>query len=184
MSATLKEFLESCHTLGTLRLIVTSSAAVLETKGTIEKLFYAELGKGKYANMHKDFFEFHLNMDAIEEVKFEAGESKRGNFTTYAIRFLDEKGEPALSAFLQWGKPGEYEPGQVEAWQALKDKYGEIWEPAPAQIWVEVRKKGVGEWEMGRQGEIAGCRLSPCLRYPRVLFLPCLPKLIALDVAF
>jgi putative heme iron utilization protein len=131
MTATLKEFLEACNTLLTLRLIVTSSAAVLEVRGTIQKLFYAELPKGKYANMHADLFEFHLNMDAIKRVKFETGEAKRGNFTTYAIRFLDEKEETALSAFLQWGKPGEYEPGQVEAWEALREKYGEIWEPAP-----------------------------------------------------
>jgi putative heme iron utilization protein len=129
MNPTLKEFLEACETLGMLRLIVTSSAAVLEAKDTIEKLFYAELPKGKYANMHKDTLEFHLNMDAIKQVKFEVGEAKRGNFPTYAIRFLDEKNEPALSAFLQWGKPGEYAPGQVAAWQALREQYGEVWEP-------------------------------------------------------
>lgn len=129
----LKEFLETCETLGTLRLIVTSSAAVLEVRGKIQNLFYAELPKGKYANMHQDLFEFHLNMDSIKQVKFETGESKRGNFTTYAIRFLNEKEEPALSAFLQWGKPGEYEPGQVEAWQELKEKYGEVWEPTPVE---------------------------------------------------
>lgn len=133
MTATLKEFLEACHTLSTLRLIVTSSAAVLEARGKIEKLFYAELPKGKYANMHTEGFEFHLNMDEIKRVKFETGEAKRGNFTTYAIRFLDELELPALSLFLQWGKPGEYEPGQVEAWQALRDQYGEIWEPAPVE---------------------------------------------------
>ncbi|MFM7367261.1 MAG: heme utilization protein HuvX, partial [Sphaerospermopsis kisseleviana] len=52
MNTTLKEFLEACENLGTLRLIVTSSAAVLEARGKIEKLFYAELPKGKYANMH------------------------------------------------------------------------------------------------------------------------------------
>ncbi|MEJ6480555.1 ChuX/HutX family heme-like substrate-binding protein [Nostoc punctiforme UO1] len=134
MTTTLKEFLEACETLGTLRLIVTSSAAVLEARGKIEKLFYAELPKGKYANMHTEGFEFHLNMDRIIQVKFETGEAKRGNFTTYAIRFLDDKHEPALSLFLQWGKPGEYEPGQVEAWDTLKEKYGELWEPLPAEI--------------------------------------------------
>jgi putative heme iron utilization protein len=128
MTATLKEFLEACASLGTLRLIVTSSAAVLEARGKMEKLFYAELPKGKYANMHTEGFEFHLNMDKITQVKFETGEAKRGNFTTYAIRFLDGQ-EPALSAFLQWGKPGEYESGQVEAWQALREQYGEVWEP-------------------------------------------------------
>ena len=133
MSTTLKEFLEACETLGTLRLIVTSSAAVLEARGKIEKLFYAELPKGKYANMHTEGFEFHLNMDMIQKVKFETGEAKRGNFTTYAIRFLDAEEKPALSLFLQWGKPGEYEPGQVEAWQVLKAKYGEIWQPLPLE---------------------------------------------------
>lgn len=134
MSATLKDFLEACHELGTLRFIVTSNAAVLEPRGRLEKLFYAELpGKGKYANMHTEAFEFHLNMDKIQQVKFETGEAKRGNFTTYAIRFLDETEAPALSVFLQWGKPGEYEPGQVEAWEALRERYGEIWQPAPVE---------------------------------------------------
>jgi putative heme iron utilization protein len=133
MSATLKEFLEACHTLSTLRLIVTSSAAVLEARGKLHSLFYAELPKGKYANMHTEGFEFHLNMDEIKQVKFETGDSKRGNFTTYAIRFLDRQEKPALSLFLQWGKPGEYEPGQVEAWLALKEQYGEVWEPSPLE---------------------------------------------------
>ncbi|XPM59274.1 MAG: ChuX/HutX family heme-like substrate-binding protein [Leptolyngbya sp. IPPAS B-1204] len=133
MAATLKEFLEACESLGLLRMIVTSSAAVLEVRGTISKLFYAELPKGKYANMHQEGYEFHLNMDKITQVKFETGEAKRGNFTTYAIRLLDEQMEPALSLFLQWGKPGEYAPGQVEAWHALKEQYGEIWQPAPVE---------------------------------------------------
>ena len=133
MSATLKEFLEACEKLSTLRLIVTSSAAVLEARGKLQKLFYAELPKGKYANMHTEGFEFHLNMDEIKQVKFETGESKRGNFTTYAIRFLDSQQQPALSLFLQWGKPGEYEPGQVEAWLALQQQYGEVWEPTPVE---------------------------------------------------
>lgn len=129
----LKDFLEQCHILGTLRLIVTSDAAVLEARGKLEKLFYAELPKGKYANMHTEGFEFHLNMDLIQQVKFETGEAKRGNFTTYAVRFLNADEQPALSAFLQWGKPGEYEPGQVDAWQALREQYGEVWEPTPAE---------------------------------------------------
>ncbi len=132
MTATLKEFLEACESLGTLRFIVTSDMAVLETRGTIEKLFYADLSKGQYANMHQDAFEFHLNMDLIKQVKFETGDAKRGNFTTYAIRFLNEQAEPGLSLFLQWGKPGEYAPGQVEAWQALKNQYGELWQPEVA----------------------------------------------------
>ncbi|BAZ39841.1 hypothetical protein NIES4101_57980 [Calothrix sp. NIES-4101] len=131
MTKNLKDFLEACENLKTLRIIVTSSAAVLEARGRIEKLFYAELPKGKYANLHTEGFEFHFNMDKITQVKFETGEAKRGNFKTYAIRFLDEKQEVALSLFLQWGKPGEYESGQIEAWEGLRAEYGEVWEPIP-----------------------------------------------------
>jgi len=128
VSKTLKEFLEDCQMLGTLRLIVTSNAAVLEVRGKIEKLFYADLPKGKYANLHNKDFEFHLNMDRISKIRFETGEAKHGNFTTYSIRFLDNMEKPALSLFLQWVKPGEYESGQVEAWNALKTSYGEVWQ--------------------------------------------------------
>lgn len=131
MAPTLKEFLTACESLGTLRIIVTSAAAVLEVRGKLQKLFYAQLPQGKYANMHAEGFEFHLNMDLIAQVKFETGQAKRGNFTTYAIRFLDDTQKPALSLFLQWSKPGEYEPGQVEAWFALQKQYGEVWQPAP-----------------------------------------------------
>jgi len=133
MAATLKDFLEECHTLGLVRLIVTSDAGVLEARVNIEKLFYAELPKGKYANMHSEHIEFHLNMDKITDVRFETGEAKRGNFTTYAIRFLDADDKAQMSAFLQWGKPGEYAEGQVDAWSALKAKFGETWKPEPVE---------------------------------------------------
>ncbi|WP_019498177.1 ChuX/HutX family heme-like substrate-binding protein [Pseudanabaena sp. PCC 6802] len=129
MTATLKDFLEECDALGLVRLIVTNGGAVLEVKGKLEKLFYAELPKGKYANMHSELFEFHLNMDEIVRVRFETGEAKRGNFTTYAIRLLNHSDESQLSIFLQWGKPGEYAPGQIEAWMSLQEKYGETWTP-------------------------------------------------------
>jgi hypothetical protein len=116
-----------------VRLIVTSDAGVLEARVNIEKLFYAELPKGKYANMHSEHIEFHLNMDKITDVRFETAEAKRGNFTTYAIRFLDADDKAQMSAFLQWGKPGEYAEGQIEAWSTLKDKYGETWKPEPVE---------------------------------------------------
>lgn len=54
MTTTLKEFLTACEPLSTLRLIVTNGGAVLEARGKLEKLFYAELpGKGKYAKDRK-----------------------------------------------------------------------------------------------------------------------------------
>jgi len=128
---TIKEFLEDCKSLGLLRIIVTNDMAVLEVKSPITILTEATLPKGKYANMHQEAFEFHLNMDQVKQVKFETGQAKRGDFTTYAIRLLDAQGQSGLSLFLQWGKPGEYAPGQVEAWHTLREQYGEIWHPAP-----------------------------------------------------
>ena len=130
--ATLKEFLEKCSTLGLLRIIVTNDTAVLECKSEMKDLYYAALPKGQYANMHTENFEFHLNMDHIGWVRFEEGIAKRGNFTTYAVRLqTDTESKPLLSAFLQWGKPGEYGEGQVDAFQALKAEYGEAWAPEP-----------------------------------------------------
>lgn len=125
MSVILKDFLEQCESLQLLRIIVNTGVAVLEVKGHIQKLFYADLPKGRYANMHTDGFEFHLNMDKIFKVKFETAEAKRGNFTTYAVRLLNDQDQPEMSLFLQWGKPGEYAEGQVEAWELMKQKYGE-----------------------------------------------------------
>lgn len=129
--ANLKVFLESCTDLGLVRLICTNGGAVLEVRTVIQKLYYAELPKGKYANMHTEDFEFHLNIDRIKSVKFEQGEAKRGNFSTYAIRLLNEQAESDLSIFLQWVKSGEYAPGQIEHWQKLKAEYGEVWTPEP-----------------------------------------------------
>ncbi len=125
----LPQFLADCSRLGLLRLVVTNDTAVLEVRSPLEKIFYAELPKGRYANMHSEAFEFHLNMDQVAMVRFEEGQAKRGNFPTYAIRFLDANDKAVLSAFLQWGKPGEYEEGQVAAWQALREQYGAEWQP-------------------------------------------------------
>ncbi|AFY60043.1 ChuX/HutX family heme-like substrate-binding protein [Synechococcus sp. PCC 6312] len=126
-SGVLDAFLADCESLGRLRLVVTNDVAVLEIQSPLTKVFYADLPQGRYANMHAGDFEFHLNLDQVIGVKFEAGQAKRGNFPTYAIRFMKTEDKPALSAFLQWGKPGEYAPGQVQAWETLREKYGDYW---------------------------------------------------------
>ncbi|UFP96432.1 hemin-degrading factor [Gloeobacter morelensis] len=131
MVSTLKEFLDECGALGLLRFIVTNDTAVLEARGELKNPFYVP-HLPHYANLHSEHFEFHLNMAEVKLVRFEELPAKRGNFTTYAVRFLKEDGHKApMSLFLQWGQPGEYAPGQVEAFQALKNKYGESWVPEP-----------------------------------------------------
>lgn len=131
-SASFQQFLSDCEQLGLLRLVVTNDVAVLEVRSPLTKVFYAELPKGRYANMHTADFEFHLNMDQVAKIRFEEGQAKGGNFPTYAIRFLDANEKSVLSAFLQWGKPGEYVEGQVAAWYALRQRYGTEWQPVVA----------------------------------------------------
>jgi putative heme iron utilization protein len=129
MNKTLKDFLAACESLGLLRIIVTNGTAVLEVRGHVQNVFYVARVP-TYANMHTENFEFHLNMADITLVKFEELPAKQGNFTTYCVRFLKSEGEkPSLSFFLQWDKPGEYAPGQVEAFAQLRTTYGETWAP-------------------------------------------------------
>ncbi|AGY57671.1 ChuX/HutX family heme-like substrate-binding protein [Gloeobacter kilaueensis] len=131
MDAPLKSLLEECATLGLLRFIVTNDTAVLEARGEFKGLFFVP-HLPHYANLHSEHFEFHLNMADIALVRFEELPAKRGNFTTYAVRFLkEEDSKPALSLFLQWGQPGEYAPGQLEAFRALRERYGDSWRPQP-----------------------------------------------------
>jgi putative heme iron utilization protein len=131
VEAPLTSLLEECASLGLLRFIVTNETAVLEVRGEFKELFFVP-HLPHYANLHSEHFEFHLNMAEIAQVRFEELPSKRGNFLTYAIRFLKAGApKPAMSLFLQWGKPGEYAPGQVEAFVALREKYGETWIPQP-----------------------------------------------------
>jgi len=133
MTKTLKEFLADCGQLGLLRIIVTNGTAVLEVRGEVQNVFYVARVP-TYANMHSELFEFHLNMAEIQQVKFEELISKQGNFPTYCVRFLkNPEDKPVLSFFLQWGKPGEYAPGQVEAFEKLREQYGEVWTP----LWVD-----------------------------------------------
>lgn len=134
MGITLKSFLEECGSLGLLRFIVTNDTAVLEARGEFKGLFFVP-HLPHYANLHSEHFEFHLNMSEVGLVRFEEMPSKRGNFTTYAVRFIKGEGhKPGLSLFLQWGNPGEYAPGQVEAFTALKEKYGQEWVPEPVPV--------------------------------------------------
>lgn len=131
MDAPLKSLLEECPSLGLLRFIVTNEGAVLEVRGEFKELFFVP-HLPHYANLHSEHFEFHLNMAEIRQVRFEELPARRGDFTTYAVRFLKAaQAKPTMSLFLQWGKPGEYAAGQVEAFAALREKYGETWTPQP-----------------------------------------------------
>lgn len=100
---------------------------VLESVTRLDKLFYHTLeGRGEYANVMdtEDNVDFHLLVDKVKGAKLVQGKSK--NNDTHMIRFMDDKGGYAATFLVMWNPQtdGEYDPGQVEGFQNLMQKYG------------------------------------------------------------
>eukprot|EP00475_Leptophrys_vorax_P037288 TRINITY_DN64069_c0_g1_i1.p2 TRINITY_DN64069_c0_g1~~TRINITY_DN64069_c0_g1_i1.p2 ORF type:complete len:211 (-),score=8.68 TRINITY_DN64069_c0_g1_i1:357-989(-) len=126
----IKEFLADLKSVGRVRLIVNTGMGVLESVTTLDGLFYHALpAKGEYANVIKaeENVDFHLLLSAVSGARLVVGKSMRGDFPTYTIRFLNAEKEVGASVFVMWkpGTMGDYDEGQVEAFQALVAKYGE-----------------------------------------------------------
>ncbi|KAH7284138.1 hypothetical protein KP509_34G040700 [Ceratopteris richardii] len=126
----IKEFLEELKSLGRIRIIVNTGVGVLESVTSLEKLFYHNVpGKGEYANLmnKEENVDFHLLLPKVKSAKFTKGKSMTGNIPTYMIRLLDDE-EKAAALFLVMWKPdtkGEYDEGQVEAFESLLGKHGD-----------------------------------------------------------
>lgn len=109
---------------------MNTGVGILESVTSLEKLFYHTVaGKGEYANLmnKEENVDFHLLLEKVTAAKFVKGKSMRGDIPTYTIRFIDAEDKAAASFLLMWklGTNGEYDPGQVEAFEALFAKYGD-----------------------------------------------------------
>lgn len=127
----LKQFLEEAKCVGRVRIIVTTGMGVLESVTDMEGLFYKRLpGKGEYANLIKgaDNVDFHLLLDKVDEIHLVEGKSMRGGFPTFTMRFFDAQKANGASIFVMWvpGTDGQYDPGQVEGFKSLVEKYGKL----------------------------------------------------------
>ncbi|KAG6554257.1 hypothetical protein Mapa_004173 [Marchantia paleacea] len=125
----LKEFLDDLKSFGRVRLIVNTGVAVLESVTSFEKLFYHEMpGRGEWANLmlREDNVDFHLLLDKVKSASLARGKSMKGDIPTYMVKLLDISDKSAVSVLVMWkpGTDGEYDPGQVEAFEALEAKYG------------------------------------------------------------
>eukprot|EP00850_Spirogloea_muscicola_P010723 SM000064S19745 [mRNA] locus=s64:195825:197238:+ [translate_table: standard] len=126
----LKRFLADAASVGRVRVIVNTGMGVLESVTTLDSLFYRAVpGKGEYANLMKaaDNVDFHLLLDRVAGVQLEQGTSKHGGFPTCVMRFHDSQANVGATLFVMWrpGTKGDYDPGQVETFEALLSKYGE-----------------------------------------------------------
>lgn len=125
----LKDFLQDLKDVGRVRIIVNTGVAVLESVTNLDKLFYHTLpGRGEFANVmtKEDNVDFHLLIDQVSAAKLVKGKSARGDIPTYMIRFVDGNGSVAVSLLVMWrvGTDGDYDHGQVEAFESLLEKYG------------------------------------------------------------
>jgi Haem utilisation ChuX/HutX len=121
----LKQFLDRLKGLGTVRLIVTNGAGVMETITTWDGLFFATIPKGEYANLikPKENLDLHLRLGGVAAARFETGVSRSASKApTYIVRILGEdKEEVVLSVFLQWDKePEDIAKERIDHWLAMK----------------------------------------------------------------
>lgn len=129
---TVKDFLEELKSVGRIRIIVNTGVGVLESVTSLEKLFYHTVaGRGEYANLmnKEENVDFHLLLSKVKAAKFAKGKSMTGDIPTYSIRFLDDDDKAAALFLVMW-KPdtkGEYDEGQVEAFEALLRKHGDTY---------------------------------------------------------
>eukprot|EP00249_Psilotum_nudum_P007695 c20755_g1_i1 orf=294-986(-) len=126
---TVKDFLEELKQVGRVRIVVNTGVGVLESVTSLEKLFYHTLpGRGEYANVmnQEENIDFHLLIDKVKAAELSKGKTMRGDIPTYTICFFDDDDKAAAKFLVMWkqGTNGEYDPGQVEAFEQLLEKYG------------------------------------------------------------
>jgi hypothetical protein len=124
----IKQFLDAFKPLGRTRLIVRNDAGILEAIGTWDKMFFAKIPSGEYANIidHSLNLDLHLLLSAVTGAKFAVGAARSASKApTYAIRLLGaDKEAVVLTVFLQWDKdPEDIAPERVEYWKKLKHDY-------------------------------------------------------------
>lgn len=123
-----KKFVDRLKGLGQTRIVVTSSAGVLETLTSWDGLFFATIPKGEYANLIKpaENLDMHLRLGGVSGARFENGVSRSASKApTYIIRMLGEdKEEVVMTIFMQWDKiPEDIEESRIECWKSLKAEY-------------------------------------------------------------
>lgn len=100
----------------------------MEAIATFDKLFFAQIPSGEYANIvdMSINLDMHLLLDGFTGCRFETGVSRSASrATTYILRLLGKDRESvAMSVFIQWDKDAtDIEPERIEAWKALKADY-------------------------------------------------------------
>jgi len=122
-----KAVIEDLSTLGTLRFICIGDGGILESAQKFDEVSYNEVpNKGTYCTLKTTdkAFEAHIALAKVSEVKMVKARPRTGEYDIYKVSFLREDGGPMLTCLLH-GPEGNYEPGAIEAWEALRAKNGE-----------------------------------------------------------
>ncbi len=128
----LQQFIADAGELGTIRFVAVSDGAVLETIGRFDysKKVFDIPGRGVFLTIASidQTFECHINLTKVSQVTMSKEKAKVGDHDVYVVRLKRDDGGIALSCLLMWDPsqgPGFYLHGAVDAFQALRNKYGD-----------------------------------------------------------
>eukprot|EP00873_Tetraselmis_striata_P000910 jgi/Tetstr1/421174/TSEL_012216.t1 len=122
-----KAVIEGLSALGPLRFICIGDGGILEVAQKFDQVSYNDIpNKGTYCTLKTDDrgFEAHIALDKVSEGKLVKSKPRQGDYDIYKVSFLRDGGGSLMTCLLH-GPDGNYEPGAVEAWEALRDASGE-----------------------------------------------------------
>lgn len=131
-SVSVQQFVRDATELGTIRFIsVSRGGSVLETIGRFDyPLKTVDVpGMGEYITIASEdkTFECHIPTANVHRITMSTDKAKIGDHDIHAVRLLSSDGTIVLSCILQFDPsrgPGNYLFGAVDAFNALRSRYG------------------------------------------------------------
>ena len=117
---TATRFLKDLEFLGPCRFVVVGPGSILEATGAFDNLRQKE-GLATVSN-DDNSFECHIRLAQVKSAQFATKDS--GERVLHIVRLLGEDGKSLLSAILH-PEDGEVDPGAIEFWTSLKNRFGE-----------------------------------------------------------
>lgn len=131
-SVSVQQFIRDATELGTIRFIcVSRGGAVLETIGRFDYTLKTTNipSKGEYISIASEdkTFECHIPTANVHHITLSTDKAKLGDYDLHAIRLFSADETIVLSCVLQFDPsrgPGNYLFGAVDAFNALRSRYG------------------------------------------------------------
>lgn len=118
----IEDVIRELETLGTMMVICTNEAAILEVNGRFGG-YSKEMG---FFNILTDTLDMHLTLKNITSAFCHIKKPHTGGNVTHSLQFYKEDGRPAFKAFILKSNAEEFGDNydeQIEGWKSLREKY-------------------------------------------------------------